>query len=155
MKKAESGIVVNPVTVRPDQSLPAAVELMRHHDISGLPVVEADGRPVGILTTRDIRFERNLDQPVSALMTSSSSPSREGTTLEAAKELLHKNRIEKLLVVDGEGMLRASSRSRTSRRRSRPARGEGRARPAARRRRLGLGPDRDERVDALSRRAAT
>ena len=69
VKKAETGVVVNPVTVGPEQKLAAAVELMRRHEISGLPVVAADGRPVGILTNRDIRFERNLDQPVSAMMT--------------------------------------------------------------------------------------
>jgi IMP dehydrogenase len=69
VKKAESGVVVNPVTVAPEQKLAAALELMKRHEISGLPVVAADGRPVGILTNRDIRFERNLEQPISAMMT--------------------------------------------------------------------------------------
>src|SRR5438128_69537 len=69
VKKSESGVVVNPVTVGPEQKLAAAVELMQRHSISGLPVVGSDGRPVGILTNRDIRFERNLDQTVSAMMT--------------------------------------------------------------------------------------
>ena len=90
----------------PSRSWPPRVELMRRHEISGLPVVEADGRPVGILTNRDIRFERNLDQPVSAMMTKQLITIGEGTTLEAAKELLHKHRIEKLLVVDGDGLLK-------------------------------------------------
>src|SRR5438477_1105572 len=106
VKKAETGVVVNPVTVAPDQKLAAAVELMKRHEISGLPVVAADGRPVGILTNRDIRFERNLDQPVSAMMTKQLITIGEGTTLEAAKSLLHKNRIEKLLVIDGAGLLK-------------------------------------------------
>src|SRR6516165_4662578 len=106
VKKAETGVVVNPVTVAPGERLANAVELMRRHEISGLPVVAADGRPVGILTNRDIRFERNLDQPVSAMMTKQLITIGEGTTLEAAKELLHKNRIEKLLVIDQGGFLK-------------------------------------------------
>src|SRR5579862_6739683 len=106
VKKAESGVVVNPVTVGPDQKLAAALELMKRHEISGLPVVAADGRPVGILTNRDIRFERNLEQPVSAMMTRKLITIAEGTSVDSAKELLHKNRIEKLLVVDGGGFLK-------------------------------------------------
>src|SRR4029077_10081383 len=106
VKKAETGVVINPVTVGPDQKLAAAVELMRKHEISGLPVVAADGRPVGILTNRDLRFERNLDQPVSAMMTKKLITISEGTSLESAKELLHRNRIEKLLVIDSGGFLK-------------------------------------------------
>src|SRR4029078_11216360 len=106
VKKAETGVVVNPVTVGPEQKLAAAVELMRRHEISGLPVVASDGRPFGILTHSDIRFERNRDQPVSAMMTKQLITIGEGTTVEAAKGLLHKNRIEKLLVIDGAGLLK-------------------------------------------------
>src|SRR5499427_8321428 len=80
VKKAETGVVVNPVTVAPEQRLAVAVELMRRHEISGLPVVAADGRPVGILTNRDIRFERNLNQPVHAMMTKRLITIGEGTT---------------------------------------------------------------------------
>ena len=69
VKKAESGIVVDPVTIHPDEKLAAALGLMRRHNISGLPVVGEDGRPVGILTNRDVRFERNLDQQVRDVMT--------------------------------------------------------------------------------------
>ncbi|HSS37369.1 MAG TPA: IMP dehydrogenase, partial [Polyangia bacterium] len=105
VKKAESGVVVNPVTVGPDQKLAVALELMKRHEISGLPVV-ADGRPVGILTNRDIRFERNLEQPISAMMTRELITISEGTSVESAKELLHKNRIEKLLVIDSGGYLK-------------------------------------------------
>jgi len=106
VKKAESGVVVNPVTVGPDQKLAVALELMKRHEISGLPVVASDGRPVGILTNRDIRFERNLEQPISAMMTKKLITIAEGTSVESAKELLHKNRIEKLLVIDGGGFLK-------------------------------------------------
>ncbi|MES1204941.1 MAG: IMP dehydrogenase [Pseudomonadota bacterium] len=105
VKKAETGVVVNPVTIGPDQKLAHALELMKRHDISGLPVVATDGRAVGIITNRDVRFERNLDQPVSAMMTKKIITVAEGTSLEDSKELLHRNRIEKLLVVDGAGRL--------------------------------------------------
>ncbi len=105
VKKAETGVVLNPVTIGPDQKLAQALELMRKHDISGLPVVASDGRAVGIITNRDVRFERNLDQPVNAMMTKKLITVAEGTSLEDSKELLHKNRIEKLLVVDGAGKL--------------------------------------------------
>jgi IMP dehydrogenase len=106
VKKAETGVVIDPVTIDPDKKLFSALELMRRHEISGLPVVASDGRPVGILTNRDVRFERNLDQPVRQVMTTKLITTHEGTSLEAAKELLHKNRIEKLLVVDQSGILR-------------------------------------------------
>lgn len=99
VKRAESGIILNPVTVRPSQSLSEALSVMRAHDVSGVPVVEGD-RPVGILTARDIRFEKNLDQPVSALMTTDLVTVPPGVSTEDARELLHQHRIEKLLVVD-------------------------------------------------------
>ncbi len=104
VKRAESGMIVGPVTARPSQSLRAALEVMREHDISGVPVVEGE-RPVGILTARDIRFEQNLDQPVSALMTRDLVTVPPGVSVDEAKRLLHKHRIEKLLVVDGNGKL--------------------------------------------------
>jgi IMP dehydrogenase len=100
VKRAESGVIIDPVTVRPSQSLREALRVMRDHDVSGVPVVEAD-RPVGILTARDIRFAKNLDQPVSALMTTQLVTVSPGCTTEEARDLLHKHRIEKLLVVDG------------------------------------------------------
>jgi len=151
VKKAETGVVVNPVTVGPEQKLAAAVELMKRHEISGLPVVAADGRPVGILTNRDIRFERNLDQPVSAMMTKQLITIAEGTTLEAAKGLLHKNRIEKLLVVDtGSGLLKGLVTIKDiEKAQQHPYAAKddfGRLRVGAA---VGVGPDRDERVDAL------
>ncbi len=100
VKRAESGVIMNPVTVRPSQSLREALGVMREHDVSGVPVVEGTSA-VGILTSRDIRFEKNLDQPVSALMTTELVTVPPGCSPEAARELLHKHRIEKLLVVDG------------------------------------------------------
>jgi IMP dehydrogenase len=99
VKRAESGMIVGPVTVRPSQSLRDALAVMRKHDISGVPVVEGE-RPVGILTARDIRFEQNLDQPVRALMTKELVTVPPGVGADEAKRLLHKHRIEKLLVVD-------------------------------------------------------
>ena len=104
VKRAESGMILGPVTARPSQSLRAALEVMREHDISGVPVVEGE-RPVGILTARDIRFEQNLDQPVSALMTKELVTVPPGVSVDEAKRLLHKHRIEKLLVVDSDGKL--------------------------------------------------
>ncbi|MFO0570015.1 MAG: IMP dehydrogenase [Polyangiaceae bacterium] len=100
VKRAESGIITDPVTVRPNQSLREALAVMRDHDVSGVPVVEGE-TPVGILTARDIRFEKNLDQPVSALMTTELVTVGLGVKNDAARELLHKHRIEKLLVVEG------------------------------------------------------
>jgi IMP dehydrogenase len=104
VKRAESGMILGPVTARPSQSLRSALEVMREHDISGVPIVEGE-RPVGILTARDIRFEQNLDQPVSALMTKELVTVPPGVSVDEAKRLLHTHRIEKLLVVDGEGRL--------------------------------------------------
>src|SRR5690606_33789541 len=99
VKRAETGMIVDPVTISPDVSLREALEIMRQHDISGLPVVEKQ-KPVGIITSRDVRFEQNLDQPVRQLMTQSLVTVKPGVGQEEARELLHKHRIEKLLVVD-------------------------------------------------------
>lgn len=100
VKRAESGMIVDPVTARPDQPLRDVLDLMREHDISGVPVVENGNKPVGILTARDIRFERRLDQPVSALMTRKLVTVPPGVAPEDARDLLHQHRIEKLLVVE-------------------------------------------------------
>jgi IMP dehydrogenase len=99
VKRAESGIIVNPVTVRPSQSLREALAVMRSNEVSGVPVVEGS-TAVGILTSRDIRFEKNLDQPVSALMTTELVTVSPGCKPDEARQLLHKHRIEKLLVVE-------------------------------------------------------
>ncbi|MCW5752774.1 MAG: IMP dehydrogenase, partial [Alphaproteobacteria bacterium] len=104
VKKFESGMVVNPVTIGPDSTLAEALALMQANRISGIPVTEpASGRLVGILTHRDVRFASNLQQPVRELMTHEGLVTvREGVNQEEAKRLLHKHRIEKLLVVDDE-----------------------------------------------------
>ncbi len=105
VKKAESGMVFDPVVVHPDEKLRAAIELMRRHAISGLPVVH-EGRPVGILTNRDVRFERNLDQRVRDVMTAKLITVPESVSVDQSKELLHEHRIEKLVVVDANGRMK-------------------------------------------------
>jgi len=101
VKKFEAGMVVNPVTIGPDETLADALALMAHHRISGIPVVEHDGKLVGILTNRDVRFADNPRQRVSELMTHKNLISvTEGVGKDEAKRLLHQHRIEKLLVVD-------------------------------------------------------
>jgi IMP dehydrogenase len=102
VKRFESGMVVNPITIEPQATLAQAQALMARHRISGIPVVEASGRLVGILTNRDVRFAGNPDQPVSELMTANNLATVPLGTGEAeARRLLHQRRIEKLLVVDG------------------------------------------------------
>ena len=104
VKKFESGMVVNPVTIAPNKTLKDAHALMKHHNISGVPVVEDGGKLVGILTNRDVRFATNPAQPVSELMTWENLVTVENSVdSEEAKRLLHTHRIEKLLVTDGEG----------------------------------------------------
>jgi IMP dehydrogenase len=102
VKKFESGMVVNPVTIYPDEPLLNALALMERHRISGIPVVERSGKKlVGILTNRDVRFAEDQEQPVSELMTKDDLvTAREGVSREEARRLLHQYRIEKLLVVD-------------------------------------------------------
>ena len=105
VKRYESGMVVNPITIFPDETLADALALMRHHGISGVPVVERGptGKPAklcGIVTNRDVRFADNPLQPVSELMTKKLITVREGVQKDDARRLLHQHRIEKLLVVD-------------------------------------------------------
>ena len=149
VKKSESGIVVDPVTVNPDQTLGEAVQLMQRHQFSGLPVVK-DGRVVGILTNRDIRFERKLDQRIGDVMTTDLISVGEGEDPEACKELLHKNRIEKLLVVDGEQRLKGLITIRDIQAAERhPTAAKdflGRLRVGAA---LGTGPDLEDRAERL------
>ena len=101
VKRFESGMVVNPITIAPTATLAEAQALMARHRISGIPVVEADGKLVGILTNRDVRFAENPGQPVAELMTHDNLATvRAGVGQEEARRLLHQRRIEKLLVVD-------------------------------------------------------
>lgn len=101
VKRFESGMVVNPITIAPQATLAEAQELMTRHRISGIPVVEASGKLAGILTHRDVRFAENATQPVSELMTKENLATvKLGVGQEEAMRLLHQRRIEKLLVVD-------------------------------------------------------
>ncbi|NQU72532.1 MAG: IMP dehydrogenase, partial [Rhodospirillales bacterium] len=103
VKKFESGMVVNPVTITPHRTLADALSLMADHGITGIPVVEPGGKLVGVLTNRDVRFATNANQRVSELMTHENLVTvREGVNMEEAKRLLHSHRIEKLLVVDDD-----------------------------------------------------
>lgn len=102
VKKSESGMIVDPITIEPEQKVHAALDLMNRYRISGVPVVK-NRKLVGILTNRDLRFETNLDQPVSKVMTKEHLVTvKSNISLEDSKKLLHKHRIEKLLVVDDE-----------------------------------------------------
>jgi len=102
VKRSESGMIVDPVTIAPEMTVRQALEIMNKYKVSGLPVTRGT-RLVGILTNRDLRFERNLDQPVSAVMTKDNLVTVPvGTTLEEAEKILQKHRIEKLLVVDND-----------------------------------------------------
>jgi IMP dehydrogenase len=107
VKRSEAGMIVDPVTMRPDQSIREALVVMARYKISGVPVTSEEGHLVGILTNRDLRFEDDLDRRIGDLMTKENLITvAEGTTLEQAKASLHKHRIEKLLVVDAQGSLK-------------------------------------------------
>ncbi|MEM9067505.1 MAG: IMP dehydrogenase [Myxococcota bacterium] len=151
VKRAESGMIVDPITITPDLRLHHALELMREHSISGLPVVEGDS-PVGILTSRDVRFEQNLDQPVSQLMTKKLVTVPPGVSQDRARELLHQHRIEKLLVVDGDGklvgLITIKDLMQAEKYPGAVKDDLGRLRVGAA---VGVGPDREERVSALVR----
>ena len=106
VKRSESGMILDPITLPPNASIREALRMMKYYRISGIPVVE-NKRLVGIITNRDLRFESNLDQPIANLMTKENLiTAPEGTTLEEAKVILQKHRIEKLLVVDKNGFLK-------------------------------------------------
>lgn len=106
VKKSESGMIINPITMHPDQKIYEALEVMKKYRISGVPITK-EGKLVGILTNRDLRFEKRLDEKISTVMTKDRLITVPvGTTLEEAKEILHKNRIEKLLVVDQHNNLK-------------------------------------------------
>jgi len=107
VKRSESGMILDPITLRSDGLLQDAHELMARFSISGVPIVEADGTLVGIITNRDMQFETDLSKPISAVMTSDNLVTvPQGTTLDQAQAILHEHRIEKLPVVDEEGHLR-------------------------------------------------
>jgi IMP dehydrogenase len=107
VKRSESGMIRNPITLGPDNLISEAAELMARYHISGVPITENAGKLVGILTNRDLRFQKNFNRKIREVMTKEdlvTAPA--GTTLEAAEAILYKHRIEKLPVVDNKGMLR-------------------------------------------------
>jgi IMP dehydrogenase len=107
VKRSEAGMIVDPVTMRPWQSIAEAMQVMEKYKISGVPVTDANGKLVGILTNRDLRFETRFDLPIAERMTKENLITVPvGTTLEQAREVLHHHRIEKLLVVDANGDLK-------------------------------------------------
>jgi IMP dehydrogenase len=151
VKRSESGMIVEPVTLPPDASVAEALELMARYRISGVPITDAEGVLVGILTNRDLRFEANVSQPVSALMTSRNLVTAPvGTTLDEANQILHRHKIEKLPVVDAEGRLKGLITVKDIRKRIEfplaTKDEQGRLRVGAA---VGVGPDALERAGAL------
>ena len=107
VKRSESGMIVEPVTLQAHHRVADALELMEHYHISGVPITDDVGKLVGILTNRDLRFEQDVEQEISNVMTSSNLVTVPvGTTLDQAKEILYRNKIEKLPVVDAQGCLK-------------------------------------------------
>src|SRR6202041_2272676 len=106
VKRSESGMIVDPVTIDPEHKISDALDVMKRYRISGVPVTK-NGKLVGILTNRDLRFETRFDLPVSSVMTKENLITvAVGTTLEEAEAILHRHRVEKLLVVDDQYMLK-------------------------------------------------
>ena len=106
VKRSQSGMIMDPITLPPDRPIREALDLMAHYHISGIPITDDGDRLVGILTNRDLRFEENLERPIHELMTKEDLVTvPTGTTLDQAKEILHRHRIEKLLVVNDDGVL--------------------------------------------------
>ena len=150
VKKSESGMILNPITMDPEQKIYEALEVMKKYRISGVPITKS-GKLVGILTNRDLRFERRLDEKISAVMTKDRLITVPvGTTLEASKEILHRNRIEKLLVVDEHNNLKGLITIKDiEKMRKYPNSSKdplGRLRVGAA---IGPGKDREARIDAL------
>ena len=151
VKRFSSGMVADPVTVEPGVPLNVALELMRRHGISGIPVVKTR-KLLGIVTSRDVRFEQNLDRKVEDVMTRKLITAPEGVSKRAAMELLHQNRIEKLLLIDDQGELRGLmtikdiEKTRAFPNAAKDAKGRLLCGAA-----VGVGPDREARVEALLR----
>ena len=151
VKRSESGMIVEPVTLPPDALVRDALELMARYKVSGVPITDAEGILVGILTNRDLRFERDVEQPVSALMTSCNLVTAPvGTTLAEAEAILGRNKIEKLPVVDADGKLRGLITVKDIQKKIEYPQAtkddRGRLRVGAA---VGVGPDAVERAEAL------
>ena len=107
VKRSESGMIADPITLSPQHRIEDALALMAKYSISGIPIVNRGGQLAGILTNRDLRFEQDFDRPIADVMTSANLVTvPEGTDLDTARKLLHKHRIEKLLVVDQKKRLK-------------------------------------------------
>jgi IMP dehydrogenase len=152
VKRSEAGMIVEPVTLQPDALVRDALALMAHYKVSGVPITDGRGILVGILTNRDLRFETDVDQPVSALMTSRDLVTAPvGTTLEEAERILGRNKIEKLPVVDENGVLRGLITVKDIQKKiqypdaTKDERGRLRVGAA-----VGVGPDAVERAQALA-----
>jgi IMP dehydrogenase len=154
VKKFESGMIADPITVHPEQKIGDALAIMERHRISGLPVI-IDERLVGILTSRDLRFERRPDRPVREVMTTRVVTARPGISLEDAKEILQAHRIEKLPLVDDHnrlrGLITVKDMDKATRHPYSSKDGMGRLRVGAA---IGVGPEREERAAALRRAGA-
>jgi len=151
VKRSESGMIVEPVTLPPYALVRDALELMARYKVSGVPITDEGGILVGILTNRDLRFEVDVEQPVSALMTATNLVTAPvGTTLGEAEEILHRNKIEKLPVVDADGVLRGLITVKDIQKKIQHPQAtkddRGRLRVGAA---VGVGPDAVERADAL------
>jgi len=155
VKKYESGMIIDPITVAPDQKISDAQAIMNKYGISGLPVTK-NGKLVGILTNRDLRFEKRHDRPVSEVMTKDNLVTvKPGVDLDQAKELLHQHRIEKLLVVDDQfelkGLITVKDIEKKIQYPNASKDERGRLRVAAA---VGVGADWEERVESLVRAGA-
>jgi IMP dehydrogenase len=152
VKKFESGMIVDPVTVHPDQQIRDALAIMNRFKISGVPVVIEGGKLVGILTNRDLRFEKRLDRPVREVMTTKVITAKPGTDLEKAKEILQAYRIEKLPLVDDQqrlrGLITVKDMDKAERHPNSAKDQMGRLRVGAA---IGVTGDREERVAMLKR----
>ncbi|MBI5447003.1 MAG: IMP dehydrogenase [Deltaproteobacteria bacterium] len=153
VKKSEAGMIVEPITARPEQKVAEAMELMAKYRISGVPITDESGRLVGILTNRDLRFERNPERTIREVMTRERLVTvPPGTTLEQAKGILHEHRIEKLPVVDDhfvlQGLITIKDIEKARKYPNSCKDSMGRLRVGAA---VGVGADRDARVEALLR----
>jgi IMP dehydrogenase len=153
VKRFESGVVKDPVTISPSMTVREVMELSRKHKFSGLPVVDASGKVAGIVTNRDLRFETNLDQSIASIMTSRERlvTVKEGAGLEEATKLLHKHRLERVLVVNDnfelKGLITVKDIQKSTEHPLASKDEQGRLRVGAA---VGVGPDNDERIELLA-----
>src|SRR5438045_2174771 len=151
VKRFESGVVKEPITISPDMTVREVLELTRRHRISGLPVLN-DRHVVGIVTNRDLRFEDNLDQPVKNIMTPRAKlvTVKEGASLDEARALMHRHRLERVLVINGDwelrGLMTVKDILKASEHPSACKDQQGRLRVGAA---VGVGEDTEERIEAL------